>query len=236
MGSAKTTDLPFFNPWIGEQYQQWLKADAETNIDNICLDRLHLLGESHYSEESPSSSWTQDVIRRHACHEGPGIPFLTKALQIIDWDRAPADRAEAWSRLAYSNFLQTPLSYPREKIRFELWEEARSAFFATLAITRPNVLVCLGRRVFENLPDVGCRVPWNLAPNEEGQPINDAWLYQYETEYGRRATVAVWVYHPSAPKWFNVAEAKRRVLGVRMQYSNIMCALNDGSLFRELGQ
>lgn len=190
------------------------------------------MGESHYSDDEPSSDWTRDLIRRHAAHEGPGIPFLTKVLQVMSPDEdSPIDRSEAWGHFAFSNFLQKPMQRVLEAVPADYWEEGRAAFFGQLAITRPNVLVCFGKRLFENLPDVGRRIPLNLAPNGQGAPITDAWLYTYDTERGPNATVAAWVYHPSAPRRFNILEAKRRQIGARMYYSNIILALNEGSLF-----
>jgi len=222
---------PYFKPWMGPAYQKVLRALDNRDVINGSLDRVHLMGESHYSEEPPSPDWTCEVIARHSAHEGPGLPFFTKALQIMaPNDSSPINRAEAWSTLAYSNFLQRPLTVPRQSVPDAYWEDARAAFFGQLAITRPTVLVCLGKRVFENLPDVGRRVPFNLAPNGRGKPIDDAWLYEYETERGKNATVVVWVYHPSAPQRFDLAEARRRQIGARMFYSNIMLALSEGSL------
>lgn len=230
MEFGKPAVSPYFRPWIGSDYEEALHAVDTRSFTNGKLDRVHLMGESHYSDEELSPDWTTDAVKNLALTQNRYGRFWTSAIQTYtNLPTSDFDRAEAWQCVAYSNFIQKPLQAARQAVPDEHWKSGQDAFFAQLAHTRPTVLVVLGKRLFSNLPNIGMRIPWNLAPCPDWEPIEDAWLYGYETEQGRHLTVAVSVTHPSG-RGFQWEKAARRVAGARIFYSNIVVAFSEGRL------
>lgn len=229
---GRIDEQPFFQPWIGDQYAAKLKRVANGDLNNGGLHRVHLMAESHYSDESPSPDWTKSAVQKLALEKNPDGAFWTKAIQVVE--KKPAeelDRQQAWHDVAYSNFIQQPLSQARQAPTDEMWEEGRRCFFAQLAITRPTVLVVLGKRLFAQLPNEGVRVPWTLQMRPEWAAVSDAWLYPWINNGGLELTLAVSVAHPSGRGSQQVRA--ERAWGALCFYSNIAMAFEQGQ-FGEL--
>jgi hypothetical protein len=187
------------------------------------------MGESHYSKEEPEIDWTIQAVLNLALQKNSDGAFWTKAIQTVEntpsWE---LDRASAWNRVAFSNFLQSKLTAPKDPIPEFYWEEARNAFFAQLAITRPTVLVALGVRLFSQLPNEGKPIPYKLDCGDGGPFVEGAWLYEYMTDIGPHRTVSISVFHPSSFGKFKWQDAARRVNAARRSYAEIIEADDAG--------
>ncbi len=214
---------PFFWPWMGKEYRQRLLEQ------NASSPRIHLMAESHYSKETPDPSWTVDAVRELALAQNKFGAFWTKAIQIVE--RKPGcelDRLAAWNRVAYSNFIQDNLHENRKAPNSEMWERGRRTFFAQLALTRPSILIVLGKRLFAQLPNEGMRIPGPLREQPDSAPVEDAWLYPHDVEGERILTLAVCVTHPSGGG-FQWETASGRAWSAISHYSSIATAYRNGT-------
>lgn len=223
---------PFFTPWIGQRYAERLMTVQQGDPSDENLHRLHLMGESHYFEpnEEPQRNSTISAVTNLALEPNKYGAFWTKAIQIAasrpSWE---IDRRAAWGEVAYSNYMQLGLSQPRQAVPQGHWDSGARAFFAQLAITRPTVLAVLSKRTFSMMPNEGMRVPWPLSMQPDWEPVEDAWLYGYETPVGRQLTVAVSVAHPSS-FGFSWEKAARRAWSAMAAYDKIVAAFEEGRL------
>lgn len=230
---AAAVDLPpTFHPWIGSQAAGRLADLAENPILGDDFSRWHVLGESHYVRPDDPGGYvvdadlTTNIVKDWALQRSKGSAFFSRVASIVA-EASPdqVDLEPAWSRIAYSNFVQSALPGPRQAPSREQWEQARRCFFGQLALTRPNVLVVLGARQWDQLPMEGCvRLPelhWDAGP--DWPLVNDAWLYVYRTGEQLNATIAVKVVHPSAGfgRW-NWLTASRRAHTAHLFFSNMV--------------
>jgi len=209
---------PYFEAWVGKH------AHGEGGV------RWHVLGESHYLHSGPdayelSPLLTQQVVRDWALHD-KGSAFFTRVACIIANQPAEAiDRAQIWQQIAYSNFVQRPLDGPRQAPLPEDFEAARTCFWGQIALTRPEVLVVLGSRLWEQLPTDFCvkLPPFKFEAGDDWPVIDDAWLYPLLHGREWTFTVAVKVVHPSAGfgRW-NWQIAARRAHTAMLCHSNII--------------
>lgn len=135
-----------FDPWVGSKYQS-------DGIDGI---RVLFLGESHYGETSDIyPEYTSDIVRKYGQNERAA--FFTKVAKLIlgygkeEWI-SDSDRAEAWEKVAFYNYIQSILPKERERPTPEMWEQAPPYFFQTLDELKPQVVVVLGLELMRNIP------------------------------------------------------------------------------------
>lgn len=210
---------PFYLPWVGKN---------TTGSEGV---RWHVMGESHYLSEGPdaytnSPQLTRQIVADWGLAETHSSAFFTRVAAVIaHCDPSRVDRAAAWQSIAYSNFIQEPMSGPRIAPTPQQSADACRLFCSQLASTRPEVLVVLGNRLWQQLPtDMGCSVPtFQFAPEPDWLPIEDAWIYPYHVEGVLVCTVAVKIVHPSAGhgRW-NWEIAAQRVHGTARCHSNIL--------------
>jgi ABC-type Fe3+-hydroxamate transport system substrate-binding protein len=65
------------------------------------------------------------------------------------------DRQEFWGKIAFYNYVQ---EFPSDRARVppseRMWLEAKDPFLRTLMELEPDLVVVLGKRLSENLPDI----------------------------------------------------------------------------------
>lgn len=182
---------PYFTPWVGANY-----AASE--------ERLLILGESHYGEESmPGNSTitlTQEYVDEKWTHR-----FWTSTMQVIcgqpHWE---LDRKEFWQSVAFYNYVQQPVAETAKVApTAEMFSLSREAFFSVLSQLAPKKILVLSNRLWENMPTDGLPGP-HLS---YGEDTRETLLYQYE---GGQA-LACWVPHPSYnfswPQWHPMIKA-----------------------------
>jgi hypothetical protein len=201
---------PRYRPWIGAGLSEHISLIEQNPVAEWgATPRTHVMGESHYSDDYPDDEHlTRTVISDWAFEKYRGGRFFTKVLQIIQaCDADQVDRRSGWGGIAYSNFVQELLPACRRAPSTAQWEDARRRFFGQLAITRPNILLVLGKRLWQQLPwTVGVSIP--TIPLDDRSPAYDAWLYPYWVDGNLRFTVALNVIHPSG-RGFSWREAAR---------------------------
>jgi hypothetical protein len=217
----------FFKPWIGADYER-LRTQIEAGEfeHDVWSHPYHVMGESHYGKpEEYDPGLTRLMVERCGHHSSHGkcSAFFGKVLKIVTGQELTTlEREEHWRKLAFSNFLQDLMPGPLVPPQEHQWERGRRAFRKQLALTRPEVLLVLGQRLWGNLPrDFGFPAAEMVSMN--GQvTIKEAWAYVYEQQGRKRLTLAVYVIHPSAGggafKWRIAAERARTAA---IYYSNV---------------
>ncbi|ALL15906.1 hypothetical protein PE051_01640 [Enterobacter asburiae] len=172
-----------FHPFVGEKY-----------YNSRYGARVMVLGESHYGDGIDSApDFTQYVIQEHAVK--PGLPFFTKLTNVLRGSvdcPTEEERIETWKHVAFYNYVQ---EFVGESARIApttaMWKASYAPFLEVVRELEPNVIVVLGSRLWDNVP--------NLPP-------------EYPTEWCS-------IIHPSSrmayePSMAALAESLRKVGGV----------------------
>lgn len=187
---SKNVAEPFFKPWIGADY-----AASD--------ERLLILGESHYGDESMSGNSTITFTQEYV--DGQNHRFWTSIMQVVRgqpyWE---LDRREFWQSVAFYNYVQQPVAETAKVApTSEMFSLSRDAFFSVLSQLAPRKILVLSNRLWENMPAGG--LPGPQLSFEQG--TRETLLYQYE---GGQA-LASWVPHPSYnfswPQWHPMIKA-----------------------------
>ena len=138
-------------PWIGKDYQ--------TGI-NDC--QVLAIGESHYCKnvDQFTPKITQEIIRDLY---DPNSEFeyykntYSKFVNAIAGEKQNFYGKEIWwNKLAFYNYIQTPMSGPRKSPKKAEYQQSEEAFWEILEKIRPTHLIVWGYRLYNNLPQKGC--------------------------------------------------------------------------------
>ena len=177
---VKSIAAPFFIPWVGADYE----ASEE---------RLLILGESHYGDESMPGNSTITFTQEYV--DGQNHRFWTSIMQGVRgqpyWE---LDRKEFWKSVAFYNYVQQPVAETAGVApSAEMFALSKEAFFSVLSQLAPKKILVLSNRLWENMPTDG--LPGPLL--SYGQDTRETLIYQYD---GGKA-LACWVPHPSRYSW-----------------------------------
>lgn len=143
-----------FLPWVGNDYK--------CGFSN---KRLLLLGESHYNawdeqEHQLGSAFTRECVKAVVSRDANSSNFwryLEQALLGEERDNgwAASGGSAFWNKLAFYNFIQSPISGgPRCRPSWDMFRASHRAFRAVLEAIRPErVLVC-GKGLWEGMEEV----------------------------------------------------------------------------------
>lgn len=177
----------YFNPWIGKNYS-----------DGFLGKRILVLGESHYcaNVNDAQQSLTQEIIRDlldpNSVHEPYKNTYLKFEHALAGKKLDFTERAELWNKIAFYNFIQEPLSGPREAPNRELFLRGEEPFFEVVNKLSPDVILVWGKRLYENLPQKGEQLPDILM-----EDMSSIECWSYTSESGVTALVLP-MCHPSA--------------------------------------
>jgi hypothetical protein len=180
-----------FLPFIGQYYNQ-----------GIFGKKVLVLGESHYCDEKTKPEEFKDVTRN--CVQA----FLDKNAERERWmntyrkfERALAnkatsfeDSARIWDSLIFYNYLQEPMSKPRECGTLKQYKDAAEPFFETLNCYQPDVVIVWGIRLYNQMPNE------NWEDGHQEIVVNDYKINYgyYNMSNGKKITVLA-IRHPSCP-------------------------------------
>ena len=122
------------------------------------------------------------------------------------------DRVDFWQSVAFYNFIQEFVAGPRMHPVPEAWRSARPAFEAVLEALRPQALLILGARLWNNLPNSELE---SLHSEREGPQLRagelsgKSWLYLLPDS---SKVLAAGIHHPSSvgfswERWHPVVSA-----------------------------
>ena len=173
---VKSIVAPFFTPWVGADYE-------------VSEERLLILGESHYGDESMPGNSTITFTQEYV--DGQNHRFWTSIMQVVRgqpyWE---LDRKEFWHSVAFYNYVQQPVAETAGVApTTEMFSSSRDAFLSVLNQLAPQKILVLSNRLWQNMPTGSLPGP-HLSYGEE---TRETLLYQYK---GGEA-LACWVPHPS---------------------------------------
>lgn len=174
------------HPWIGKEYQKGIGGE-----------KVLVLGESHYCT-SPiefTSSITQDIIRDLFAPKSEHEPYkttYTKFINALAGKKLDINgKRDWWNRIAFYNYVQTPMTGARVAPTSEDFKNSESAFFEVLEHLCPTHVIVWGKRLYENMPDCGKELP-SIKMND-GSEVH---RWEYLLRDGLPVKLLE-VYHPS---------------------------------------
>lgn len=175
----------FFKPWIGEDYATGARFGK----------RVMILGESHYQWDkaiTPYPDLTCTAIRAQISGEYT-YPFWTRVVSAFIGHKPSLDeKRDFWRAVAFYNYVQETVSFgPRVAPTPEMWARSETAFAELLNMYAPQVLIVLGYRLWDKLPNLG---------GASDQPIDGATQTQtWRYPLSRGGTcLAYGIRHPSS--------------------------------------
>lgn len=133
-----------FLPFIGEKYY-----NSHYGI------RIMVIGESHYGDASDQKNdFTRHVVNEYAFK--PGLAFFSKLTNLLRGSinyPTKEEREEAWQHISFYNYIQ---EFVGEEARIvpsrEMWEAANEPFIEVVQTLKPDLILVLGTRLWNNLP------------------------------------------------------------------------------------
>jgi hypothetical protein len=153
------SDLATFQPWVGENYEA---APFE--------NRTLILGDSPYGwnggrDTSGLREVTRDIVAEQI--EGPFRDYIWAKIASMFISKRPsclADMRLFWHGVAFYHYLQVPAgSGTNCRPTPAQWKESEAAFLDVLRLIKPQFMLVLGMRLWNNLPDV-----YRLIESEHG--------------------------------------------------------------------
>jgi len=140
--------LRIFDPWVGSKY--W-----SAGLGGV---RVLILGESHYGIGTESATFTTEVVKEWG--QDKRKRFFTTIQKLVagigtDVWVTDEQRSAFWEQVAFYNFVQAFTgSEARCRPTQKMWVAASPAFLATIAELKPQVVVVLGIKLKDYLPDI----------------------------------------------------------------------------------
>ena len=181
-----------FEPWKGENY--------ETSGFNG--KKILVIGESFYcSEEDAVATLTEKVVTDYLkIRDGESLDnkggwtntYLKFERSLVGHGTKPKESREIWNSIAFYNYLQVPMSGPRESGVAIDYKNAENAFFEVINELQPDLIIVWGvGKLFNNMPED--RWTWGEQLVVDGWSIKNGY-YQLDNE---KRTRCIAVYHPS---------------------------------------
>jgi hypothetical protein len=138
----------YFDPWKGAHYN--------TPANDLGANVL-ILGESHYERcpEKRHRGYTIEKVRELG--QEKRHRFFTMTQKLISGETSQvsdAARTEFWEKVAFCNLIQDFLEAARTPPTAQMWLAAQEPLKQTLGELRPDIIIVLGNRVSEHLPDL----------------------------------------------------------------------------------
>lgn len=211
--NMKTTDLKnvFFKPYVGNEYENGLilKEDGiiEAGTEEKKGLKVMVLGESHYCGEkckdcgiassyveNKCKEFTKNVVTSYLDYLNDKTEFEPWMNTFTKFSKALTGKDERskdiWKSIIYYNYIQRAMNTARTRPDSDDFKESEDAFFDILQEYKPNVIICWGNRLFDNLPSKNGDYGKIIAIGERKYYT---WYYQLK---GFKASLLS-IYHPS---------------------------------------
>ena len=126
------TATPFFLPWVGAHYANGINGQ-----------RLLVLGESHYSDDSRNAypQFTRDIVGRVVA--GERFPFFTRLGGVIQMSTKAT--AFSWQAVLFYNFVQQLVgAQARDRPTEAMWANGFDPLMAVLTEHQPSAVLVAG--------------------------------------------------------------------------------------------
>ncbi len=187
----------FFKPYVGKKYNK-------KGFNGV---KVLALGDSHYCSKKCSdcgqtsrencSDLTIDVVHNYLNFKkveeesADWMKTFTKFSNVFVGGKLDNDAIiEFWESIAFYNYVQSSVDKSRVAPSNQQYEDSESAFNQVLRELNPDIIIVWGKRLWEQLPDIG----------EYGaeRKINNAIDNLYYYQVGSKEIPAFCIYHPSS--------------------------------------
>jgi hypothetical protein len=146
-----------FSTWIGSNYKS---------------TRLLILGESAYEWKTgdgkihtPKRNHSQLVAKGAISGRYTAAPFTRTVTRALCGKYHPnkSKRDTAWNSIAFTNYIQTPVPYPRKRPTAKQWNAAPGDFLRLLETwthhePQPTRIIVIGASSWSNMPDTAIKI------------------------------------------------------------------------------
>lgn len=175
----------FFKPWIGDDYQAGKRFGK----------RVMILGEAHYQWEetiTPYPELTRTAIRNQIDGVYTYAFWTRVASAFLGHKPDLTEKREFWPSVAFYNYIQESAGFgPRIPPTSEMWTKSEPGFAKVLNKHVPQVLIVLGYRLWNNIPDLAGASDQPII----GAPQTQTWRYPLA---GGGTCLAYGIRHPSS--------------------------------------
>ena len=171
-----------FLPWVGEYYGDNSRFGLS----------LLILGESHYGNENElDREFTRRLTQEYVDGDWSHAFWTEIGMMVLGFDKDQFDRRDFWEHVAFYNYVQsTAGSGARQAPSSKQFSESESAFFQVLESLTPDLVIMLGKRLWNSAPSIG-RVGESIVIKEKKGLV---WFYPISN--GEVMTLAV--NHPAS--------------------------------------
>ena len=198
-----------FKPWVGGKYY----------TSGFKGKKILAIGESFYCSEEYAEEnaaiLTKKVVEDYlAIRNGEPLDnkggwtstYLKFERSLVGEETAPERSREIWESIAFYNYLQVPMTGPRESGYNIDYKEAEEPFFEVINKLEPDLILVWGVGLFEKLPEDAWR--WGDSLIVDGIHVkNGYYLLKNGTE-----VPCIAVKHPSTgyswDKWYKVINSQ----------------------------
>jgi hypothetical protein len=157
--------------------------------------KILVLGESHYQRDDNKPlypEFTRDCIEEQL--EGDWTYQFWTNIVVAFLNRRPTleEKRDFWHSVAFYNYIQQSVG-PRPRVHpsTNMWQKSEQGFIDVLNLLTPNVLLVLGKRLWNNLPSLHGKP----GPAILGAEQSETWYYRLT---GDDSCLAYGIRHPSA--------------------------------------
>lgn len=211
----ETTNLKniFFIPFVGDEYENGLILKEDGTIEAGTEEnkglKVMVLGESHYCgdecaecglasscEKKECRTFTQNVLKHYLDYLNgkEGVEFEPWMNTFTKFGKALTGKdersIEIWESVIFYNYIQRAMNAARTRPDSDDFKNSEKAFFEILQKYKPNIIICWGNRLFNNLPNKNGEYGKIIAIGERKYYT---WHYQLK---GFKASLLS-IYHPS---------------------------------------
>ncbi|NVN94043.1 MAG: hypothetical protein HXX18_02040 [Bacteroidetes bacterium] len=199
----------FFNPRVGEDYEN-------KGFNGI---KLLILGESHYCDDkrikceicgiqsnNDCSNFTKGVLNRYFNYKKGKVKHedwmrtFTRFTNVLLGNQVDNKTLiEFWDSVIFYNYVQSSTDGPRTSPTNLQFIESQAAFISILEENKPDLILVWGKRLWENLPNIGRWGDEDILDNANGH------FYYYKVN--NNEIPAYRIYHPST-SYFNYEYSK----------------------------
>jgi hypothetical protein len=203
----------FFSPWEGNHYNYGIAGfDSNGHIiygtESSPGKKVLILGDSHYCSKPDEAipELTRNIIKDYI---DPATAFEYYKNTYTKFGRSLAGYAidkletiQLWEHVVFYNYVQEPLSQPRQSPTSQQFANAETAFWEVVNRYNPDYIIVWGARLYKSLPqkgrqgkdlevDNGWSETWIFDPRIIVMPIIHPSSPQFSWEYTHRFIAAM---------------------------------------------
>lgn len=189
-------------PWVGKHY-----SSKGNFFDG---KKILIVGESHYGENPDNfgkslPEITREFVADHLAWEtGKRIPFFTRLVALLTgtWGSQDTKLAdEIWHHLAFYNYVPVIAAVGPRMFDWSLWEKGEPEFNTVLEDLKPDAIIVLGYRLWQNAYYRHCDGTVDRMDTE---------TKFVKTVFQEKLIPTMKIVHPSSAKYYKPMELHHR--------------------------